>query len=431
MKKNRKIDVKALIKAIVMKWPFLAAGLLVFGLVGCGKYYVSNRNVSPVETKRDDVSDKNYNDSQKDAIHREIEWLNQFIDETPANKIDSYKAGYASTTLYVSGGDGEIQGKDTDNLTVESTDTIIGNVITETAVDSDPKVNMVMESLTSFLASGVDWSNEKETYQVSEDAYLYDLLNVKVSGNALTISFWYDTPENAEKILDDVTQQTVNTFQMIKETESLDGYDIKETVSGSATKVMTGSDNWVTQRITQLKNLASSIENSNAVSNTAGSSSNSGTPSFSSKAMIKEGIKYGIAGIVLIAFILMIYILKKGYVLSEEEFHENSDIKTIASISSKYQGIDVENLKETLKITSGKTIIVTDVKNMNVLNQLKDTYEVSDSLLTDVKEREQLNKYDNAVICIQNTVSTYQDTDEIIRILSSRNIKIIGTVFVK
>lgn len=430
MKKNRKIDVKALIKAVLLKWPFLIAGLLFFAVIGCGRYYVSNHNASSSQTNEDTVSDKNYNDSQIDAINREINWLNQFIDETPANNIDTYKAGYASTTLYISGGNGQIHGRDTDDISDADSTAVAGNIVTETAVDSDPQVNMVMESLESFLTSGIDWSSEKEMFDVKEDAYLYDLLNIKVSGNTLTVSFWYDTPENAEKILDDVVEQTVNTFNHLKDTESLDEYAIKETVSGSTTKVMTGSDNWVTKRITQLKNLASSIENSNAVSNT-GSSSKSTAPSFSSRAMIKSGVKYGLVGFVLVAFVLMIDILRKGYVLSEEEFYENSDIKALGVVSKKYQSIDLENLKESIRMLSGKTVLVTDIQNSDVMNQMKKDYKVSSSLLNDANEREQLEDYDHAVLLLKSDVSTYDNVGEIIQILSSRNVEILGTVFVK
>lgn len=381
--KNRKVDTGALLKRIFYRWKFLLLCGVLFGVFWCGYKYMDYRKESAaVATSKKTETFSNY-----DAYTKEIDRLNDKItseqkhmeDSVLAN-IDPYHAPKAVESIIVTADDGDSDG--------------------------------LADSLRNYIANGIDWNKAAEAMNidsadsvselvvtdVDESLYLYNSQNMHSNEIAMTV-FGKDE-DSASKLMNYVNEDISKNFGTYL---GINTSDYK--VSTSETKVSTGSDyyltKWYDNHLATISNLIDRRTKLQTGQATASNNSSKAVPTFGTKNIVRYSLTGFVSGLIVGAVLAALYLVIKGYVLSDAEIADQFDITLLGrkltdedhskdkfvdhkSASRPYQSKLTEKERYQLAVNDIKNILDDKGNHIAVLSDLNDS--ISDNVINQLSD---------------------------------------------
>lgn len=441
--KNRKVDTEALLKRISYRWKFLLLCGVLFGVFWCGYKYMDYRKESAAAAvSKDTETFSNY-----DAYAKEISRLNDKITSEQKHLEDSILAGI----------DPYHAPKAVESIVVSADD------------DSDG----LADSLRNYIANGIDWNKAAQAMNISsadsvselvvtdvdESLYLYDSLDVH--SNEITLTVFGKDEDSASRLMDYVNEDISKNFG-----EYLGVNESAYKISASQAKVSTGSDYYLTKwydnhlaTITNLIDRRTKLQTGQA---TAGNHSGKSVPTFGVKNAVRYSLTGFVSGLLIGAILAALYLLIKGYVLSDTEMADQFDITLLGKkltdedhskdkfldhklASRPYRSKLPEKDRYLLAVNDIKLNLEGNEKNIAVLSDLNDS--ISDNVINQLSEsdpslsfekinlsdetpdtQKQLTETDAVVLlaCVEN--SRYQRLNQILYEAFRNRKRIIGVI---
>ncbi len=361
MKRTDKVvDAKGIFIEVLLKWRIILLVAVLCFAAGTVKKYRSDSSSqdtaqpqAETETDTGDLSIDDANTQEIALIDKAIQEKRVYLYNSPARNIDPNNAGKAQITYYFH------TVNDLYTINEETSDDNTDKDLTNTS-------GSIADSLKIYLDSSLNWSSIAQQYDVSPAGLMADLLNVKASGNALNVKVTYTNEKDAETILQFVTDALDNEISFMQEKNP----DI--TVQKSEAVTSTGSDSdytdWALNRFGELNDLM--MRRTNLISyQTAFSSTNGSTSTAASwKDAAKSGVKYGLAGLLIMIVLLAAYYALSDKVTSADEVVNNFNLNKLTVLTRKkknnhlYKGLD----RAILNISADNRSDISDIERIQL-----------------------------------------------------------------
>lgn len=382
-KKERIVDIKALIRCVLEKWKgilivALVAALLLGGLKGFDLYrtYKQGQTQVEAETVQEDASGAS-KAVEMQRIKKQLEQKNAYFTESIMGEIDPTKEGFASADVIVQvpsvsleeNGEAAAPAQDAaaeeavaaegtegaeaaqaeanaEAVTEEAGETAANIAENNTAdAEADQDYTMIQNRELSILnyygTSAVhrtDLTEAAKQLGTTEDK-LHELVSYKFGSNKnsmITVKVIYPDQEGAKVILDEVLEQLramkPQAEEQYGEHTLLIANELNATIND------TSMYKWVYNRATEIVQLINSQKtlDKNLSSGTAAVST---VEKISKRDVVMGAVKQGcvgaFAGIAGCIFLIVLYLLASGKVLSARELNNHFDLQKIACVPGR------------------------------------------------------------------------------------------------
>ena len=384
-RRERIIDIKALLRCTLEKWRILLiAGLIcaavMGGLEGYAQYKAYRKGLEAEAAEAEGASASagaqasvSLKDQELKMISDRLEEKNRYYSESILGKIDPANEGLASADLIISARPSEVArqtaageqpaaaaeaaaetGEGTAEETAETAETAVqtGEEMPSAAAapseESDSEYNYIRSrefNILNYYTNAALYRTDltQAAAELGTKAQLLrELITVTDSNKSdsmITIKVIYPTQEGAKVILDSVLEQV--TALRAEAQESYGQHTFRITNEISATVVDTAMYKWSNNRaaeITALINSRKTLDKNLA----SGVTTEKKVAKFSKKSAVKSAVKRGamglIAGIGGALAIIALYLILAGTVLSGRELNRQYSLRRIACIPSRKYG---------------------------------------------------------------------------------------------
>lgn len=452
----RMIDLKSLIIHSLYYWKIILLITILFGLL-FGFRSFNKQNVKPNDDNKTNdsyyASEREAIDSKKDedmflnsleSYNQAISDRYQYLNETLVKDMNPYSQPCGTLTYFIE----------------SPYSKSIANGEYSNAVSIDINTKTLLNELSNYVSYGIDWSEVKNHFNISDDIYLNELIKTAVDGNYLLVKTYYPNNEGVTYINEFIDKNTTDYYKKLQENTNLHQYTLIK-LSENNTNVM-NSDNfrWMINRTNEINDLVNSRESFISGRNTSlttisGNSSNK----ISIKSIIKSAIKGMILGFAFSFGPIVAMLLLSNKVLSSNEVSATYNLKNITNfdnynllntntiknilIGKKDKIEDYENklllaksLLSRIHNNGGKIAVVTDCmsseseKIANLLSDKKNKYVFVEDIVNNLKDRDVLKNIDKAIIVAATNKSKYSKLDSIISLLDDYEIEVLGTIVI-
>lgn len=456
-KKNRMVDIKALITRILYFWRLILLFTLVFALLGAGRSYVKQKGeLAQAQTKQENEKKEDGENSESvdlsfseelKMIDQQLAYRQDFVRNAPLMRVNPFKANLV-TVRY------KVQKENSD----EESETVVSEATTD---DTQNIEDEVTELLSMVYDRYVDW--EKVGKDIGEEYYYYikDCVDITKAGDIYRISVVYDDEKDANVIMDHIEEAI---SKGLTEYENITGLSFTRLGRDSMNSISYDRMMFAANRTEQLNRLMTArneLINKADIVNKNGVRASSGNIklSISKKDLLKSSIKFGIIGAALSLLYAAAKTLLGNKVLSAQELYDNYELNPLYSdpiVSKKNDKID----QFISKLLNGKTngdseemmkmcameieqtsneseIVLTGDLSKEELNSLlsqlstlcKDKNFVSCAdPINNSSDREILNNAKETIIFAKQEKSSYSTLDNVIQLLKNRDINILGSI---
>ena len=337
-RRERIIDIKALLRCTLEKWRLLIiAGLIcaavMGGMEGYTQYKAYRKGVEAEAAQAEEAAasagsqeSASLKDQELKMMSDRLEEKNRYYSESILGKIDPANEGFASADLIISARPAQTADQaesDSEYNYIRSREFNILNYYTNAA--------LYRSDLTQAAAElGTNAQLLRELITVTDS---------NKSDSMITIKVIYPTQEGAKVILDSVLEQV--SALRTEAQESYGQHTFRITNEISATVVDTTMYKWSNNRaaeITALINSRKTLDKNLA----SGVTTEKKVAKFSKKSAVKSAVKRGatglIAGIGGALAIIALYLILAGTVRSGRELNRQYSLRRIACIPSRKYG---------------------------------------------------------------------------------------------
>ena len=384
-RRERIIDIKALMKCTLEKWRFLLVAGLICGAVlggteGYSQYKAYQKGLEAEAAEAAEAASTPATASQKEQelnmISDRLEEKNRYYTESILGRIDPANEGFASADVIVSARPSEVAKMEAAAPVVNAEGTAApggqtaeGAQDTETNAEAETAENAAPESEES-AADGSSESESDAAYIRSKEfnilsfysnsalynsdlteaadalgtqaRLLRELITVadgNKSDSMITIKVIYPTQEGAKVILDSVLEQVAGLHDEAQMTYGPHTFQIADRVS--STIVDTSMYKWSNNRaaeITALINSRKTLDKNLASGTTTAKKVVKVSKRDALKAAVKRGATGLAAGIAGAMILTMLYLILAGIVLSGRELNRQYSLRRIACIPGRKYG---------------------------------------------------------------------------------------------
>ena len=339
-RRERIIDIKALLRCTLEKWRILLiAGLIcaaiMGGLEGYAQYKAYRKGLEAEAAEAEEASasagsqaSASLKDQELKMISDRLEEKNRYYSESILGKIDPANEGLATADLIISARPSA--------------------AAAAPAEESDSEYNYIRSrefNILSYYTNAAQYRSDltQAAAELGTEAQLLrELITVTDSNKSdsmITIKVIYPTQEGAKVILDAILAQVSDLRDEAQEIYGAHTFRITNEVS--ATVVDTTMYKWSNNRaaeITALINSRKTLDKNLA----SGATTEKKVAKFSRKSAVKAAVKRGAAGLIAGVFgalaIIALYLILAGTVLSGRELNRQYSLRRIACIPSRKYG---------------------------------------------------------------------------------------------
>ena len=351
-KKERIVDLKALTRCVLEKWKgilvvALIAAVLFGGLKGFSLYkvYKQGQAQAEVETVPEEDSQGASKAIEMRRINKQLDLKNAYFTESIMGDIDPTKEGFASADVIVSindeMGEAPTQTEEAAQEGAAEGAAEAGSAEMQTGAPQEyaKTQNREMTILNYYGNSAIyriDLTNAAQQLGTTANK-LYELVSFKYSSNKnsfITIKVIYPNKEGAKLILDEVIAQL---RQMEPEAQAQYGAHTMTVANElSATINDTSMYKWAYNRTTEIVQL---INSKKTLDKNLSSGADVVVEKTSKRDVVKGAAKQACAGavggILACVFLIVLYLLATGKVLSARELNNHFGLQKIACVPGR------------------------------------------------------------------------------------------------
>ncbi len=351
-KKERIVDLKALIRCVLEKWKgilvvALVAALLFGGLKGFELYKVYKQGQAQPEQEAAPEEDSQGASKaiEMRRINNQLDLKNAYFTESIMGDIDPTKEGFASADVIVTIGDEAVEAAQP--AQTETEDQAAGEGAAEEVAAETQAVpqeyaqvqNREMTILNYYGNSAMyrtDLTNVAQQLGTTANR-LYELISFKYSTNKnsfITVKVIYPDQEGAKLILDEVIAQL---RQMEPEAQAQYGPHTMTVANELAATINdTGMYKWAYNRATEIVQL---INSKKTLDKNLASGNSVVVEKTSKRDVVKGAVKQACAGavggILACVCLIVLYLLATGKVLSARELNNHFGLQKIACVPGR------------------------------------------------------------------------------------------------
>lgn len=328
------VSIYGLISYCISKWKVIVVTIIVLALALGGaatvKQYKAVRTSEAGQDSEEYSKELELYESQVKDINKEIELLS---DELYALKE------YQSKSIYMQFDPHKIPACVT-ILSIMVEDETIQNVVVEEEVIPEEYVFSAIQSVYSYIWSAVDCTKVGDLGTISEkDRYLGELirLNIKNHGLMEIVTYGRDIEEAISMAMEveAYLRSMTDTVKEVSYEHSLT--DVMQETKYVDSGAVASEQEKVAISIRELREQMKELEDSIAELTVPVAVSNHKSISFMS--ILKYAIAGGLLGAVGGAFMVVLFCLYKGILLSSEEIRDNNDVVYLGTVGKRTRGL--------------------------------------------------------------------------------------------
>ena len=348
-RRERIIDIKALLRCTLEKWRLLIiAGLIcaavMGGMEGYTQYKAYRKGVEAEAAQAEEAAasagsqeSASLKDQELKMMSDRLEEKNRYYSESILGKIDPANEGLAAADLIISARPSEVARQAAGEQPAA-----------EAAAESDSEYNYIRSrefNILSYYTNAALYRTDltQPAADLGTRAQLLrELVTVTDSNKSdsmVTIKVIYPTQDGAKAILDAILEQVTDLHDDAQEIYGPHTFKITNEVS--STIVDTSMYKWSNNRaaeITALINSRKTLDKNLA----SGTTTEKKVAKFSKKSAVKAAVKRGAIGLLAGLFgalaIIVLYLIMAGTVLSGRELNRQYSLRRIACIPGRKHG---------------------------------------------------------------------------------------------
>jgi hypothetical protein len=435
---KRPLDVKAVLANILVHWKSILLVIVLFFALGFGRNYLRGRNAEETASSGTPSSNAFFTEELSKADDH-IQEKKDYMSSSIKGKIDDEHQGSAGALIYVNNPDSAGLSA---SLQSAASDTDSSGATASSRSEAglaDVKTDAIVESLKNYMNTGLDWEAISEEMGEAGGKYIEEIVSTGDNGSSLAVSVFYTSKEGAEKIRDYILDAlTKQADQIIRNNSTFSACTYEVVNKTSSDTVEIPSNNWQSETIRGLKELS---DTRSVLSDMQSNTSANASAAYSTKALVKSGIKYALLGFVLCVLVLLVHLLTAGKVLTARELNTCYGLDSLAvlprkktGLSQKILSIDPENdvtlsREDILKLT-GASLKDNEAQSIALVGDLseKELKAIADKLktfsgkqvtaypavLNSLDERMAVNRSDAVILAAKRNKSKYRKLNAIL-----------------